>query len=269
MIVTVKSFQTPKSGNFPDEYEDALQPEKEGDYTHPAFYAAMADGASEGYLSGEWARLLVKEYCDALGALEGASKDENHDLIALVQSSCIKWATFLKDYVDRRQLDNRPVQWYEEPGLENGAFSTLLGLAILNGPGPNEQTWSASAVGDTCLFQIRQNQLIDCFPIQKAGLFNSWPALISSNPARNLKISENIQQTGGNWQVEDCFLLMSDALSAWFLKEYEAERRPWIILRTIVSGEKDDFPLWIEELRGKNEIKNDDVTLMSLFISEC
>ncbi len=261
MIVTVKLIQTQKSGNPIDEYEDAAQPQAERDYPERVFYAAMADGASEGYLSGEWANLLVKEYCDA--------EHENNDLTGLVQSACQKWETFLKEYLERRQAENRPVQWYEEPGLENGAFSTFLGLVIVNGYGPNQKTWFSSAVGDTCLFQIRNNQLIESFPIEKAEVFNSWPALISSNPARNLKAAEAIKQAAGDWQVDDCFFLMTDALSAWFLSEVEAERQPWMLLRDIVAKDKDTFLEWIEELRAKNEIRNDDVTLMCLFVSAC
>jgi hypothetical protein len=260
MIVSVKIYQTPKSGNLPDEYEDALQPEEERDFTDPLFCAAMADGASEGFLSGEWARLLVKAFCESPGEPGG----DHRDLLELIQTCYPKWGLFLKEYLERRQAENRPVQWYEEPGLENGAFATLLGLALLP-----DQSWSAWAVGDTCLFQIRQDRLADSFPIQKAETFNTWPALVSSNPARNLKLLEKIQLAEGRWQVEDCFLLMTDALSAWFLTEVEAGGQPWDAIREIVRGEKEDFLQWIEDLRGKNAIRNDDVTLMSLFISEC
>jgi hypothetical protein len=53
------------------------------------------------------------------------------------------------------------------------------------------------------------------------------------------------------------------------LKEHEANRQPYGLLQEILPRGKDAFVSWIEELRDKNEIKNDDVTLMGLSVSEC
>jgi hypothetical protein len=261
MNVTVKIYWTPKRGNTADEYEDAYQPANEGETVDRVFYAAMEDGASEGYLSGKWADILVKEFLK--------SQDGNKPLINLVAETYQTWEKYLKTYLEKRQAENRPIQWYEEPGLENGAFSTFVGLTLLDGPDEYDKIWLASAVGDTCLFHFRRSQLIGSFPMQAAESFNSWPCLISSNPANNKKLPENIKIKEGLWECDDTFLMMSDALSAWFLKEHEASRQPYALLQEIIPEGRDAFVSWLEELRDMNEIKNDDVTLMSLSVSEC
>ncbi len=260
MKVIVKIYCTPKRGNTADEYEDAYRPENEGEYSDRVFYAAMADGASEGYLSGKWADILVREFIDG--------QNGNQPLINFVGETYPIWGKYLEDYLEKRRLDQRPIQWYEEPGLENGAFSTFVGLTLLDGPNAYDKTWIAAAIGDTCIFQFRQSELICSFPMRKAESFNAWPALISSNPANNRLLPENIKNKEGLWECDDTFFIMSDAISAWFLKEHEANRQPYELLQEIIASGKDSFLSWIEELRDKNEIRNDDVTLMSLSVSE-
>ena len=260
MNVKIRIFRTQKNGNPEDEYEDAYQPTISGEYEGQKFCAAMADGASEGFLSGQWADILVREYCN----------DPHHesDLTSFFAQTEAKWKEFLEAYIKKRGEENRPIQWYEEPGLENGAFSTLIGLSIFDGPEGGDKTWSASAIGDTCLFQIRQNELIRCFPMQNTEAFNTWPSLISSNPIHNANLIEKSKSIEGSWVDSDQFLLMSDAISAWFLREHEINRQPLLLLQQLLMKGEAEFVHWIGELREKNEIRNDDVTFMSLLLSE-
>jgi hypothetical protein len=260
MNVNINIFHTQKNGNSEDEYEDAYQPAINGEYEAHKFFAAMADGASEGFLSGQWADILVREYCN----------DQSHksNLTNFVEETEAKWDEFLEAYIKKRGEDNRPIQWYEEPGLENGAFSTLIGLSIFDGLYDGERTWTATAIGDTCLFQIRQTELICCFPIQNAESFNSWPALISSNPIHNINLIEKSKSIEGSWEDNDQFFIMSDAISAWFLREHENNHQPSLWMQELLMASNDEFVDWIAELREKNEIRNDDVTFMSLTLSE-
>ena len=63
-------------------------------------------------------------------------------------------------------------------------------------------------------------------------------------------------------RTADRFLLMTDAFSQWFLKEFESRRRPW-----------NDFPTtqqaltnWLKPRRDKGLVKNDDMTLLDLTV---
>ena len=259
MNVKIKILRTPKNGNSEDEYEDAYQPTIDGEYEVQKFFAAMADGASEGFFSGQWADILVREYC--------SDQSNKKDLASFLDETTAIWKEFLGAYIKKREEENRPIQWYEEPGLENGAFSTLIGLSIFDGPDDGDKSWCASAIGDTCLFQIRQTELICSFPMQNAESFNTWPALISSNPIHNTNLIEKSKSIGGSWVDSDQFFLMSDAISAWFLREYEINHHP-LLLQQLFMKSNAEFANWISELRENNEIRNDDVTFMSLSVSE-
>ncbi len=44
-----------------------------------------------------------------------------------------------------------------------------------------DNSWEAMAIGDSCLFQIRGDEVITSLPLASAGEFNNRPALMSTN----------------------------------------------------------------------------------------
>jgi hypothetical protein len=242
----------PKTGNSNAEYEDAFFPLEAGVAEADLLRYAVADGASEGILSKPWAELLAKLFC----RLQPPSGDLN----ALLAHAEPDWRRWLKHYLAHRELQNRPVQWFEEPGLERGAFSTLLGLALRRAGETGR--WRALAVGDSCLFQVRKNRLLTGFPAKSAADFNNRPFLIASNPAANQGLLERAQTAAGTWRPGDRFYLMTDALAAWFWREVEARRRPWPMLELIAREQPHTFGSWLQTLQANKQIRNDDVTLL-------
>jgi hypothetical protein len=259
MKIFVTSFWLPKAGNTHDEYEDAFYPHQDGEHQGIHFCFAVADGASEGILSGKWAEILVKSFCRFVaphsnfkGLLERVYKD---------------WNFWKKSYLHNREKRKSPIQWYEEPGLQAGAFSTFLGLMLTDRGEELPKKWNAIAIGDSCLFQVRDEILLTRFPLTHSSEFNNRPLLISTNPPRNNGVLEAINIKSGNWCIEDRFYLMTDALASWFLQEYEADQAPWRILRDFDTiDQQQSFKEWIHNLREKNQMRNDDVTLIRLDI---
>jgi hypothetical protein len=71
----------------------------------------------------------------------------------------------------------------------------------------------------------------------------------------------------GDWRAEDAFYLATDALSAWFLADNEAGRRPWETLRDLGTADAPlSFADWVRMLRSRGVMRNDDVTLVRLTI---
>jgi hypothetical protein len=64
-----------------------------------------------------------------------------------------------------------------------------------------------------------------------------------------------------DWRAGDVLLLMTDALAHWFLTEAEAGRRPW---ETLAARTDEDFAPWLDGLRQARQLRNDDVTLVSI-----
>ena len=210
MHVVAEAFWLPKAGNTPEEYEDAFWPKKSIDRPTPLFRCAVADGATTTSFSRLWARTLVRAYCR--GQL-GRGKAFLKHLAPLQQ----KW---------KMAVSQKPLPWYAEEKLRQGAFSSLLGLTIRGDQGTEQLQWNALAVGDSCLFQTREDKVITQFPLTCSDQFTNRPALLSSNPSSNNRLADHIYPASGQWQDGDAFYLMTDAIACWFLRAVEGGEAP-------------------------------------------
>jgi hypothetical protein len=259
MQVVVESFWLSKGGNQDSEYEDAFFPpltkgwQKDG----KQFRFAVADGASSGILSGQWARVLTEVACDLDVPVDNAH--------VILETGFARWTGWLENYLQTRKVQDKPIKWYEEPGLKAGAFSTLLVLEI-NEEQSNE--WRALAIGDSCLFQVRGGQLVIHFPVEQSKAFNNNPALLCSVLDHNDNLDNEIMQSKGEWQIEDEFYLMTDALAQWFLSQCEAGQQPWSNFQDSSTAQvSNTFENWIAYLREQKAMKNDDVTLVRITLA--
>ncbi|QVL34390.1 hypothetical protein KIH39_10930 [Telmatocola sphagniphila] len=236
------SFSQPKKGHSLAEYEDSAA----ADLSVCRF--AIADGASESSYSGEWANKLT------FGFIENS----------LLQAPN-GWADWLpplqKLWANSVPASPENISWFAEEKLHDGAFATFLGLefTLL----PNERTYQAIAVGDSCLFHVRDDKLVKAFPLQAASEFSSRPALLSSKP-RSAGKTPMEKRLLANFLPGDIFYLMTDALACWFLTELESGKKPWLDLNDIRSLPTPEmfFETWVTTQRESAALKNDDITLL-------
>ena len=251
MEASVKVFWLPKHGNSAEEYEDAS--------AHSTHRFAVADGATESSFAERWAQSLVKGFVNTPPDHIRNNKTPLEEWLQPLQK---EWHTSIP-------WDRLP--WYAEEKARTGAFTAFLGVEIT--PAPSRfriidlfkrrkgTMWHAIAVGDSAFFHVRKDTLSKAFPFEKSEQFNSRPLLISSNPARNQPVWKGIQQAEGECKADDIFLLMTDALAAWFLKEHEAGRKPWTELLALKT--ENDFNEFVQQLRTKSALRNDDTTLLT------
>lgn len=266
-------FSLPKAGNSAAEYEDAHFIGKwQAPSAAPATQQtarvgiAIADGATEGMLSRQWANLLVRRYVRRLPG--------ERELPAWLSETLTAWQHEKRNYLRRRERNNKPVQWYEEPGLEAGAFAALLGFVLCPARGGRTSpvspwTWNAFAVGDCFLAQVRGGECICMFPFNESSALNNRPFLLSSNPARNDGIAARFLFAQGETLPGDRFFLMTDSLAGWFLREYERGAAPWQHLANFRGASAAHaFAEWIAALRTAHALRNDDVTLLHFVIPD-
>jgi hypothetical protein len=250
MYVSSTVFSIPKLGNNIEENDDSYFPLSPLDVNSDYFCFALADGATESPLSKQWANYLTNSIC---------SNPQNPDLNVIIS----EWQKKRRDYLTNA---GNPKQWWEEIINSSPSFSTLLYLFI-NNQGEQSGEFTAFAVGDTCLFQIRENKLILKFPIETPNDFGNRPFLISSDFSINSKLDDFKKEQIGNWQRRDQFYLMTDALAQWFLSMTEKNLSPWTIFNEFHGIEAElKFEGFIDSLRNQNKIKNDDTTLFSIYI---
>ncbi len=147
MQIGCDAFWLQKAGNAEDEYEDAFAVAPLDRQRWREFRCAVSDGATETSFSGSWARLLAE-------AFVARRLDQSTVLAEALEPLAAVW---------REQIDARtrakPLPWYAQAKLEQGAFSSLIGLS-LRATG----SWQALCVGDSCLFHVRPHQAIWAFP---------------------------------------------------------------------------------------------------------
>jgi hypothetical protein len=119
-----QTFWLPKAGNSDAEYEDAYAVGKwKGRLSPPPRLGiAIADGATEAMLSRQWANLLVRRFVRHLPNAD--------NVFGWLDDTLRAWQHDKRQYLAQRERSKKPVQWYEEPGLEAGAFAALLGLVF-------------------------------------------------------------------------------------------------------------------------------------------
>lgn len=224
-----------------------------------SFTVAIADGASSSMLAGRWARRLVEVFGDARGAARAKNQ-----FVAAYQETALLWGGEVLEYTNEREQRGVPIQWYEEPGLAKGAYATLLVVEFADGRGDHSPKWKAAAIGDSCLFQVRDDSLYSCFPIKNADEFSYQPPLLPSKVADDGALRRNICLGTQDWEPEDSFYIVTDALAAWFLRNWDAGGKPWVPLRDF--NVDTDFATWVDRKRDLNELQNDDTTLVRIDI---
>src|SRR5688572_24838775 len=118
----VSTLSVHKDGASPDECEDAagVLPSIAADEAIDGpVSVAVSDGASESMLARPWARLLV----DSVVAAVGKSPDVLQSGAGFAQAvvdAVDGWGCWLADYIADREAADRPIRWYEQPGLDRG-----------------------------------------------------------------------------------------------------------------------------------------------------
>ena len=243
-----RRYQTAKAGNRPDECEDAsltVYPANAG-----TARIAICDGASESAFAKDWARILANALVRRPLDLSGLDESSFSGWLVTVRRGVELGSALGPDPLARRGQD--PVRRAGHR-LEPWRSTRLTGDS-------SGYSWRAVAVGDCCLFVVRNNELALSFPLLESGQFNSTPPLICSNPVNNGGIWAGLHQGGGEFLSGDLVILATDALGCWILQEREAGRRPWEVLKSLDSPA--EWEAWVEAQRTQRAMRNDDTTLV-------
>ncbi|MDJ0528831.1 MAG: PP2C family serine/threonine-protein phosphatase [Microcystis sp. M53600_WE12] len=219
---------------------------------------AIADGATQSFYSSIWSKLLVDYFC------ENPQIDKNNwqEWLELIQQ---KWLEEVKAELEKAKSGNN-FAWIEiYNGLERSksAISTFIGLQFI------ENQAKISIVGDSCLFIFQGNQ-IKTYLLKKSTDFNNQPEYFGSRSKNNdhepkfLDIELKYKQHSDKLY----FVLATDALAEYIFKYTEQQRDILTTLLTINSEQ--EFENFVKSARhnGTIKMKNDDVTLMILEVSD-
>lgn len=252
MKILAEPFCVPKRGNAEDENDDAVWPPQCCEVQEAPARFAVADGATESIFAGRWARNLVQAVGENRLSALGLSEE----------ISCLRreW---------REWLTEVPLPWYAEGKAWQGTYAALV-LFEIGSDGPEQEPnrhWCTAAIGDSCFFHVRGDEIKVRFPLETSEVFNNHPFLLGSLPGDEQALNERLVHCHGTWVNGDVFYLMTDALACWFLRQIEAGNKPLEELQEFASSnDSGRFPAWIESLRDEGRIRNDDCTLLRISV---
>jgi hypothetical protein len=249
LTFTLHALYAPKEGSTDAQYEDAWAASEAAQASgiitaSSSLTVAVSDGASAAIFARDWARRLVAGF--TTGEIGSDATDAQIQEIAAREG--VLWRT---------EVEKKATSWHAQEKLQNGSAATLLVVTF----SAEEGNWSAFAVGDVCLFVVRSGKLKYAFPVPKSSGFDDRPALLSTESRASLP---TVKRFGSAIEPGDRFLLMTDALAAWFLTNFEKKNRPWEILHS----DSEAFTAFVQKERDAGKMKNDDATLIEITIGK-
>jgi hypothetical protein len=240
-----RALWTPKGGNAEAEWEDGYA------QNAPNGVVAVADGAGDGIFSKLWADLLLDSFVARPLPLEDPAAFE-----PWIQDRRRAWFQAIR-YPEQR--------WSIQAKIDRSCGAATFVALVLDPIEPGAESpsgatgWTAWAVGDACLFHIRDGQLLACFPMSASQDFGTAPSLYQSKALRPTPAAVT---TRGELRPDDIIVFATDALAQRMLADVESGSPPdwgrfWNLDQEVWRGE-------IAALRQQNAIVNDDCTVLVL-----
>lgn len=239
--VITRQFVLPKEGSAADECEDAVA------LSADASRFAVADGATEAFDARRWAVRLAETWVGAKRA-------------PLTIEEFRPWLAEQGEWL-RASWEGRKLSWYAEEKRRAGSFAAFVGLRLeVRGRGAR---WDAVALGDSCLVQTRAGRVETAMPVSTHEAFNSTPPLVPSNETVREVALARLVNARGEAERGDVFLLMSDALSAWYFEsQANGDGRAARFDSLLAASENESLAQLLRGERESKRMKDDDVAVV-------
>ena len=239
--VDTQQFILPKEGSAPEECEDAAGVNVRG------LRFAVADGATEAFDARRWAVRLAEAW---VGGEEAP----------LSAAEFGPWLRAQGEWL-HASWEGRRLPWYAEEKRRAGSYAAFVGLRLEAGGA----RWRAVALGDSCLVQVRGGGLSAALPVSSHEAFGSSPPLVPSSPSLAGAALARLVEAEGEAAPGDTFLLMTDALAAWYFEAF-ARRDPSVARFDSLLAASDNEALsgLVRRERAASRMRDDDVAAVRI-----
>jgi hypothetical protein len=244
--LSTQQFLLQKSGQALAECEDAIgiNPER--------LRYAVADGATEAFDAGSWARRLA--HCWVESETPALTLEDFRDWVeAKGKSLHDSWAGLR-------------LAWYAEEKARSGSYAAFVGVQFE--PGEQELSWQAIALGDSCLVHCREKRVLGSLPLSDYRRFNAAPVLVPSLARLQRAALSQAVASHGEARDGDLFLLLSDAAAAWYLMLSEVCDPRRAEFEALLAGSKQgELADFFEQERRAHRIKDDDIAILRIEVA--
>ena len=257
-IAASETLACGKPGAPEREFEDAVAT------TDPksrwTFRAAVADGAASTAFARKWAHCLVSAFCggdfDALWTTDGRPPTA---LMRPLDTAALDVALEAPQTVWSQWVSQQEILPFDRKNVQVGAAATVAGLVLRDDRRgfERQRRWAALLIGDSCLARITRKRLRFFGPYTRSTDFSTRVPLVCSRPRPRKECPDAWRTVAGDWEIGDSFLLMTDAVSKWWLQEYERRRR----VELFENLSRAQFQEWVYAEQRQNRLNIDDVTV--------
>ena len=210
---------------------------------------AIADGATEAFDAGSWARALVESWTTEESCFD---TDESFKLWARATGE--RW---------EGEWSGRELAWYAEAKRERGSFAAFAGVVF--DEDERGLKWRAVALGDACVIHRRANVIVCAMPLDDARKFNATPQLVPSRTERHADVWQHLCIEAGEVRDGDVLLLLTDAVAAWYLRLFaEADSSITKFENALADGRDEELNLLIDAERCAGRLRDDDVAAVRI-----
>lgn len=239
-----RHFTVPRIGDSPAENCDA----SDSNDSHQAF--AIADGASQSFNSGDWARLIIKDWVNGEPTTD----------IAVVAERCVPVWHQLSD----KALESLPPDSLVREKMAGGSSATFGGLRLIwQG---SDLYWQITTVGDVLVVATQRKSdgeryVLRTYPFSiGATIGTGTPHQVSTKPPFLYHtVNTAIERDSPGLE----FVMMTDAVARRIFGELTRNTNIRNLL-PFLNEDQRAFAEWVDSQRQINALDDDDSTVLNI-----
>lgn len=201
---------------------------------------AIADGVGASFFPAIWAEIVSKDFVQ-------------HSESFIDKNVLVNEARLIGEWNDKVKVATANLSDKENFLIEMAkdkcdfAACTFVGLTI------DKDKWHCQALGDSYLFILNDEyKIIESVASQQGQDFDNFPEYFASCHGKN---NGSVLVKSGDISNIAYFVLLTDAISDWFIKADSNKRKALVELQHLC-----DFRSFIDAERANNAMKDDDTT---------
>lgn len=234
MKLQYSTFIMPHIGDMYSQCADRFAISKDG------YHFAIADGVGASFFPAIWAEIVSKDFVQ-------------HSESFIDGNMLIDEARLIGEWNDKVKVATANLSDKEKFLIEMAkdrcdfAACTFVGLTI------DKNKWHCQALGDSYLFILNDEyEIIESVASQQGQDFDNFPEYFASYHGKN---NGSVLVKSGDVSNIAYFVLLTDAISDWFIKADSNKRKALVELQNL-----QDFRSFIDVERANNAMKDDDTT---------